>query len=144
MIRIIKENRSKHNLSKQDLSKQKGFTLIEVMVALSILGLTSSLMLASFLNQVRTINRNVVKSGAVIAAAFVLDEVRSGDISALPISGSAAPVQITRDSKDYDVTISYCLNAALCSSSTKHLTASVSYKSKEVYNVETVYTDFEI
>ena len=141
MINVLKEYRSKQNRS---LSKQKGFTLIEVMVALSILGLTSSLMLVSFLNQVRTINRNVVKSGAVIAAAFVLDEIRSRDIATLPTSGSDAPVQITRDSKDYDVTISYCLNAALCSSATKHLTASVSYKSKEVYSVETVYTDFEV
>ncbi len=123
--------------------KNKGFTLIEVMVSLSILGIASSLMLASFLNQVKTINRSIINTGAVFSASFILDQMRSQDISNLPNTGSDPAVEVTRDSKTYNVVVSYCQDSSFCSTNTRHLTADVSYKSKDIYSVETVYTKFE-
>jgi len=128
---------------KNSKNKEKGFSLIEVMVSLSILGFTSSLMLTSFINQIRTINRSVIKSGAVLAASFVLDDIRAGDISALPMSGEDEAIRVVKDSKDYDIFISYCLDSTFCSTNTREITAKVFYNLKEVYSVKTVYTKFE-
>lgn len=121
--------------------KQRGFTLIEVLVALALLALVSAGIVPSFLRFVRYNTQMEVKSGALQAAQLVLDNLRFSNPADLPSEGSSPEEVVNINGRNYKVTVSYCTVAAYCSSdNTRHLKAMVYLGSKKLYEVETVYT----
>ena len=130
-------------MSKSVLSNNKGFSLIEVLISISIMSISSSVMLTSFMSQVQTVNDSVVKSASIYAAQRVLDEIRTESIDALPSTGSDDAVSVAVDGKSYSVVVTYCIDSSYCSTNARHITVDVSYNGTSVYDVETVYTTFE-
>lgn len=121
--------------------KERGFTLIEVMVALSIFSIVSAGMLPAFLTYLKYNVNAQVKTEAALAAQEVLDEKRVEDPSDMPTSGSDPAQTVLIGNHSFDVTVSYCENTAYCAIDTRHLAVDVTYKGEVIYALETVYTD---
>jgi prepilin-type N-terminal cleavage/methylation domain-containing protein len=119
---------------------QRGFTIIEVMVALGMFGVASAMMATSMVQMQRVNYENEVRSGAYAAAQLVLDDIRSQNIGVLPTSGSGPTQNITVSTRTYNVTPSYCITPSDCSSANvRGIRASVSYRGRVWYVVDTIY-----
>ena len=122
------------------MKNENGFTLLEVLVSMTILAVVSLSMATSFTMHLRTNTRMEQKSGAIAAAQQALDAIRVQDIDTLPTSGSS-PQTISIGGRDYQVTTTYCTIASYCAaSSTRHITVGVNYRGHQIYSTETVYT----
>ena len=123
---------------------EKGFTFIEIMVAIGIFAIAMGTMFSSVLTQARTNNQAERKVGASVATQLVLDSLRAENPSTLPMSGSDDPRTVTIDDQDFEVTVTYCLEASLCKAdSTRHITAEAAFNGETLYDLETVFTLFE-
>jgi len=118
----------------------KGFTLVESLVALSILGIALAAMMPGFLTQTDVNTLNEERWGAVEAAQQVMEELRQVNPGSLPTSGSAATQVVTVGNRDYEVVVSYCRRNEYCGSDSRHLAAEVQFGGRVIYTVETVYT----
>ena len=118
-----------------------GFTLIEVMAALGLLAIVIAGMAPAFSSYLKQNYSVEIGTGALEAAQVKLDQLRALDPAALPSSGASAAENINAGSRTYSVVTYYCQTAAYCSSAnTRHLRVEVSYRSRNVLGVETVYT----
>lgn len=123
------------------MNSEKGFSLIEILVSLVLLGLVAAGVAPVFLSNLKFITDNEVRSGAIAAAQVKLDELRFEDPYGMPTSGSDPAEVITAGNKDYEVTTYYCLDTSLCATtSTRHLTLDIDYNGTTVYSIETVFT----
>lgn len=122
-------------------SDQNGFSLVEVLVALGILGIVMAGVAPSFIFHMKTISRNELRSAGIAAAQQVLDEIRTLDPATLPTSGSDTPETVVVNNKSFSVTTSYCQEPTFClTTRTRHLNILVTYQDEEIYEIETVYT----
>ena len=120
--------------------REKGFTLIETIVALGVFGVASAAIANGFIMQMRTNNQNTQRGESIAAAQFVLDQQRVIDPISMPASGTSAPQNVTVGSHTYSVTITYCAVPAYCvSPNVRHLRVNVSYQTVLRYSVDTVY-----
>ena len=118
-----------------------GFTMLELMVTLSILGIVMIYVAPAFTAQLQFNTQSEIKTGAMAAGQQILDELRIVDPTTMPASGSDAPVDVTISNRTFSVVTSYCQNASYCvSNNTRHLTVGVSYRGVEQFSVQTVYT----
>lgn len=121
--------------------KQCGFTLLELMVSLLIFSIVALGLGGSFSQHMTMSHQGEVKSMAAQAAQRVLDNIRYLDPATLPTSGSDPVVNVTIGNKTFDVTASYCENAAFCGTNNiRHITVRVEHKNQEQYEVQTVFT----
>ncbi len=128
-------------LLKHHYLKQRGFTLLEVMISLFIFSIVLTGMSRAFIQNIRANTSTQIRTEAIGAAQQVLDNVRLQDISALPTSGSSAPQSVVVGNHTYTVVIKYCLDVTMCAlTSTRHLTVDVDYNSERVFETETVFT----
>ncbi len=118
---------------------QRGFTLMETIVALAITGIALAMVTPAFIVQAKSNLLSERKTQALEATQRAIDSVRTVSPSILPSSGSTSQT-INVDNKNYVVTTTYCQNAALCSSVTRHLNFSSSLNGKTLYETETVFT----
>lgn len=119
---------------------ERGFTIIEVMVALGMFGIVSAMMATTMVQLQRANYENEVRSGAYAAAQLVLDDLRSQNIAELPTFGSSAVQNVVISGKTYAVTPSYCITASQCPSvNVRGIRVSVSHKNRVRYMVDTVY-----
>ncbi|MCB0354956.1 MAG: type II secretion system protein [Bdellovibrionales bacterium] len=124
-----------------NLNNEAGFSLLEVLTALILLAISSAGILPAFLTHFKQMTQNEVRSSAYAAAQRVLDEIRIGDPSDLPDSGSGPTQSIEISGKNFFVTPSYCENASFCSDiNTKFITIRVAYNGTTYYEVDTLYT----
>ena len=119
---------------------EKGFTMLEIMVALTIFGIVAAGMAQAYVLQLHTNNASEVRSQAIQAAQRVLDDIRTKDITQLPSSGNAAPQTILVNNRSFIVKIQYCPpTTAYCSTAQRFLRSKVFYKNKQVYAIDTVF-----
>ena len=119
---------------------QRGFTMIEVMVALAMFGIASAMMATTMVQMQRTNFEMEIRSGAYSAAQEVLDNLRSQNIAALPTSGNGAVQNVIISGRTFAVTPTYCLTASDCSTpNIRGIRVSVSYKNTAKYVLDTVY-----
>lgn len=122
------------------MKTQRGFTLMEVMVATVVFGLVATTMASSFISQARFNYNSSVQSGATVAAQQVMDELRLMDITSLPTSGSSAQTRAV-GARTYTITTSYCVIPAYCATaSTRHLQVQVAHRGRDIYAIETIFT----
>ncbi len=131
-------------LGEKCISSQ-GFSLMEVMVALMIIGIVSTTFSSAVMQANSMLKLAEIKSEAQIAAQQVFDQIRLDDTTTMPTTESSDPaVNIVFGNKTYNVVVTYCSNLTYCpptaSNETRHLKVVVSYNSKEVYEVESVLT----
>jgi type II secretion system protein I len=121
------------------MKPQKGFTLLEVLVSLSIFSIVSAGMAKSFAFQLSTNSRNERKSAAILAAQQVLDDLRSRDPNTFPTSGSNTQT-VSIGERDFSVVTSYCSVSSYCTSTNiRHLKVDVNLLGETQYSVSTVY-----
>lgn len=121
------------------LTRQRGYTIIETLVSLCIFGMVSVGIAGGMTSYMRFNTVNEQKSGAIMAAQVVLDDLRMTDPVTLPSTGETSEsVQV--GNRSYLVTTSYCSSSEFCTSNNlRHLRLRVTYRDAELYNVETVY-----
>ena len=122
-----------------NINTQNGFSLIEVLVALSLFTMVSGLMAPSFIFHLKTNYRAEVRNGAIAATQQRLDTLRSQDPGLLPTTGSETQ-NITVGERTFAVKTIYCRNAAWCNTSARNLNIEVTHRSQLVYKAETVFS----
>jgi len=128
-------------MSQSDIQSQIGFSLMEVIISMALIGIISAGAIPAFLFQFQTVTRNELRSGAINAAQERLDQVRVITPGDLPMSGSDAAVIIDAGHRTYSVITTYCLDPTYCeAANTRHVLVEVEYRDQEIYSVETVFT----
>ncbi len=123
----------------RDRIRTRGFTLVEALIGVAILGIVMAGVLPVFMNYMRVNSQSDVRSGAVSAAESVMDGLRQTSLGAWPASGTVRTT--SGGDRDYAVTILYCTSSmAYCASDTRQVEVVVRYHGKVYYDVQTVYT----
>lgn len=123
------------------MNSEKGFTLLEVFVALGVFLSVAGAMAPSFVFHLKQNTQNTWRTGAIAAAQGVLDDLRIQDPSTFPTSGSDPVQEVQIGTRAFQVTTSYCTVSAYCpSTETRHIEVEVEYRGKTLYTVETVFT----
>ena len=119
--------------------RERGFTLLEVLVSLGLFSIISTSLAASFAHHLKTNNLTERKSAAVMAAQQVMDEVRVQDPATLPSTGRTTQT-VTIGNRAFTVVTDYCSETTYCTSANiKHIKITVSFSNQSVYQVSTVY-----
>lgn len=126
---------SNHSIS------QGGFSLIEVLVSISLFSIIGMGLAKGFIMQMRSNNDSAIRIQAISAAQQVLDRIRTTDPASLPTGGSAVAETVTVSGRNYSVVITYCAISAYCTAvTTRHIRAAVSYRNSKRYEVDTVFS----
>lgn len=149
--------------NKLQSSEQAGFTLLETTIALITLGICLAYAMPLFLYAKVNNSKSEVRTGALIVAQRVFDNVRSQPITSLPSNdGVLAPVTTgsnqnplvmpissttTAMGRQYQATITYCQNNStatipVCGTNYRQFQVQVSYNGKNVYDLQGTYTQF--
>lgn len=119
---------------------QRGFTLIEVIVALGIFDVLGTIAALSMVQNLRTSLANQVRYEAIQAAQATLDKIRFEDVATLTGSRTESVVVGART---YTVAVTYCKIEEFClSKDIRHIDLAVTYRDKHVYATDTVFTKF--
>ena len=118
----------------------KGFTLLEVLVAMGLLGMLLAGIVPVFFSMMAVNTRNEERSGAVAAAQQVLEELRRQDPALLPDSGTSGPQVIPVDDRAFEVTSWYCLAPEYCDDNSRHVLIEVKYGGRTFFSAESVLT----
>ena len=128
-------------LQHQPKKFDKGFTLIEIMVALVVFGIVMAALPVAFMSHLTYNTRMEKKTGALNAAQQVLDNLRVQDPSTLPISGVVGPQAVSMNDTNYQVLTYFCENSHYCNTSTsRHIRVAVKENNETLYEVQTVFT----
>lgn len=122
--------------------KPKGLSIIEILVGLAILGITMASIIPGFMQSMRINNNNELRSNGVYLASQRLEELRQGDVTSLPTTGSTSST-VTRSGRTFTVVTKYCVMSAYCESASRHLQIEVVFGGRVVYVAETVFTDLQ-
>ena len=97
-----------------------------------------------FVMQLKANNDNAIRIQAISAAQQVLDGLRVSDPSTFPTTGSDAARNVQIAGRTFSVVVTYCAITSLCTAvTTRHLRASVNYKGKKRYEVDTVFSQLK-
>jgi prepilin-type N-terminal cleavage/methylation domain-containing protein len=122
----------------------RGFSLVEALVALFVLGITAVAVLPAFMSQMDANTRNEERSDAMGIAHQRLEALRFQDVDLLPTGGPAESSAVTIGNRQYELRTRYCTQAQYCppvDPGSRHLLVEVWLDGKKVYDVATIYTE---
>jgi len=123
----------------------RGLTIVEALVALAIFAIAMAALIPVFTSNART-NRNMeLRSGAVSAAQFVLDDLRISQRNDWNGTWPTAET-VAAGSHTYEVDITVCAagdTGCLTTTDAKHIRLEVTQGGTTYYEVETVFTRFD-
>ncbi len=123
--------------------KSRGFSLVEALIAMAILGLIAVSVLPAMMTQLRASSRNEIRTAAAGTAQLRMESLRLVDPVSLPTGGAPDTETVTIGRHEYEIKTFYCRNAEYCPPTnpfSRHLTVEVYLAGQRVYDVETVYT----
>jgi len=127
-----------------NLQSLSGYTMIELTVAMTMLGTLALSLTTLSIHSMRTNKDNEIRSGAIQVASVVLDELRGQIISSLPSSPGiqqSRSISISGVPNPFNVTLTFCSNSSFCpTADTRHIKVAVSYAGRNRFNTETVMT----
>ena len=118
----------------------RGFTLLEVLLALGMLGIVMVVVIPAFFAYLEANTRNEIRSGAVAAAQQVMETLRQQDPASLPSSGSSAIELVNVGAREFEAVTQYCVESGFCNATSRHLMVEVSFGGAIVYTVESVFS----
>lgn len=121
------------------MSMQRGFSMMEVLVSLSLVGIVSAIVSPVFIAQSRFNTTSELKMLAIDATDKQIDALRLIDPATLPSAGSVSTA-VTVGGKTFAVQTAYCVNASWCSAVTRHMKFTTSYQGTAYYATETIFT----
>lgn len=128
------------------MRKPGGFSLIEALVALAILGILLAFVIPSFAGFLHSNTNNEIRNQATIVAQQQMDfwrrQAKGSTGSTLPMSGSTTPQTVTQGGRSYSVTTLFCPDASQCSSDKRQFRVEVRLGGRLVYSLEAVYVIF--
>lgn len=119
---------------------EKGFSLIESLVALAILGITLAALVPAFQSFLDANSVSEERSNALAAGQQAMEALRHRDPASLPSSGSSAAQIITVGNHEFEVVTHYCIEPSYCGTGTRHIVMDVGFAGKDIYQIETVFT----
>ena len=119
---------------------ERGFTLIESLVAIFILGVVLTGLLPAFLTYLDSNSTSEANSDAVAAAQLVLERLRLEDPAGLPMKGKSSPAVIDVGGNVFEVVNHYCDVADFCGTDMRHVRVEVYFGGDPVFEVESVFT----
>ena len=122
---------------------EKGFTVIEGLVAMSILGFTLTAVLSTFVGFKDVTTRNGHRSGAMAAAQQIVESTRQADPAAMPSSGKSSPDIVEIDGREFEVVSYFCKVSEYCGENSRHITIVVNYGGRTLYKTESVFTKLQ-
>ena len=125
------------------MKRTSGFSLIEALVAVSILGIALAAVAPVFISFAQVNRENQYKTQALAVAQQTVDGLRQQKFTEWPASGDTQTV--TQSGTSYQRKVLWCVPpvSTYCSDGSRHLKVEVSKNDKVYYQVETVYTTFE-
>lgn len=128
------------------MRKPGGFSLIEALVALAILGILLAFVIPSFAGFLQSNTDNEIRNQATIVAQQQMDfwrrQAKGATGSTLPMSGSTTPQTVTQGGRSYAVTTLFCPDVSQCSSDKRQFRVEVRLGGRLVYSLEAVYVIF--
>lgn len=121
------------------MRRADGFTLVEALFAMAILGVALASILPSFLTYLDTNSLSEERSDAVAAAQLVMEELRRTDPATMPTSGSSAVRLVPVGSREFEVVTTYCQDTSLCGAQRRHVSVEVSFGGNAIYDVDSVF-----
>lgn len=119
---------------------ERGFTLLEGLVSLAVLGIALAGILPAFFGYMNVNTRNEVRTGAVAAAQEQMEALRFGDPSAMPTGGATGPSYVAIDDREYELTSRYCVRSEYCTPNSRHVLIEVGFGGNVIYQTESVFT----
>ena len=119
---------------------ERGFTLLESLLALAILGIALAGILPIFFGYMNVTTRNEMRTGAVAAAQEQMEALRFADPSTMPESGATGPNYIDVDKREYELISRYCIRPEYCTTNSRHVLVEVGFGGNVVYQTESVFT----
>lgn len=127
-------------MGRERRSSGAGFTLIEMLVAVAIIGIVLAAIVPAFVNYLRINTDNEIRSGAVAASQTILDQFRVRPKSDWPASGTT--VTVPSQFGDLDVRVehqAFCQEGT-CYTGAERISLEVSHRDRVRYTVSTVFT----
>jgi prepilin-type N-terminal cleavage/methylation domain-containing protein len=134
-------------LRKLKRSAEDGYTLIEVMAATVIMGVTFAYMMPIFLLSRVKIDASARRSGAIIVAQRIVSDVGSRKISTLPSSGTVDITDtdtLTSAGRVYQAEVVYCpliSGASGCRTNYRQVQINVTHKNAPVFSTQTAVSE---
>jgi general secretion pathway protein I len=119
---------------------ERGFTLLEGLLALAILGIALAGILPAFVGYMDVTTRNEVRTGAVAAAQQQMETLRVADPSSMPSSGATGPDYVEIEDREYELISRYCVRGEYCTTNARHVLVEVGFGGDVVYQTESVFT----
>ena len=120
--------------------KAKGFSIIEVIIAMAILAVVLTGVVGAFISNLQTNGRTELRGVAVSVAQEELETLRRQDPRTFPVADINKTVT-TADGRSFQVRTRFCVNSSRCVGSAKQVVVEVSQQSRSIYTVETVFTN---
>lgn len=118
-----------------------GFTMIEVLVALSLFAIVSAGITPALIHHTRSNTNSVIRTGAIAALQHGMDNLRRMDPSAMPTTGANPSYPLVVGGRTYQVTERFCTDPALCiDADTRQIRIEVTHLAKLYYAAESVFT----
>ena len=122
---------------------QRGFSLVEALIAVAIIGIAISAIAPAFFVQMDANTRNEERTEAAAAAALVMERLRYEDPSKMPDSGASDPRKITVGKRVYEAVVTFCAIPEYCGPGSRHVRTEVSLDDNVLYTIETVYSSMQ-
>ena len=127
------------------ISKNDGFTLIEAMLSVVILGITIAYSMPVLLYNKINIKQSQIKAGSLVVAGRIFDDIRSQKINTFPVSGITSitdPGILTSVGRSYSANILHCPEPTdICNSERHDFKIEVTFNGNKVYDVQGSYTE---
>lgn len=118
----------------------RGFTLLEVLIATSLLGIIMAGLPAAFVSYSKYNTQMELRTQALVAAESVVDSLRVKDPGTFPTTGSLTNT-VSVNGIAFDVVINYCTQVSYCDANSRHLQVVVNHGAgNEVVRFETIYS----
>ena len=121
------------------MNKQSGFSLIEILVSLGIVGIVSAFVTPAFIAQNRVNKLSEIRGLAISATDQRFDMMRAADPATLP-DGGEEEFEATVGGIPFVLRVEYCINSDWCSAATRHLRITALRNGEVVHQSETVFT----
>ena len=122
-------------------TRDAGFTMMEVMVSLSLFGIVSAGIMPVFSGFIKLNSQAQIKTQAYAAAQQRLDQLRLGSPQDMPSSGTLGPEEVQFDQRTFEVYTSYCaINTYCVSNNNRHIRVEAYYRGEKKASIDTVYT----
>lgn len=122
--------------------RQQGFTLIEALVALSILMIVLAVVVPTFVSNAQLNTRTEERAQATSAIETVLDDLRTRPVGSLATSGTQ-DITSNVGGRAMTVRVTYCRLPAQCSAAARMITAEYFSGTKALLTVETIFTEVD-